>query len=493
MLHAGGTPLAPNRCRRDALRYIGTCSRAGGAVALHLIEMSELVMAKNQGLVVKSVEPGSPADRAGFQTEDVVRSVNGEKVDDIVDLRYYSSEESFEIEFVRHGVYQSVQMERGWGEELGFVFTFELADQIHTCDNKCVFCFIHQMPKGMRKSLYLMDDDFRLSFLHGNYVTLTNMSEEEFKRTMAQGLSPLYVSVHATDPRLRGFMLGRGAPEPILPRLAELAEAHIDVHAQIVLCPGLNDGRALETTVEQLAALHPEATGKPCGLLSAAVVPVGLSKYRHNLYPLKRISPEYATAFLGDMAALHKGYLASLGTRFVFPSDEWFYYAKKPVPPRAWYEDFPQFEDGIGTFRLFHDQAAQGLRRYRGATAKPTKLTLVTGLLPSKVIQKFADDMSRINGLDAEVLPVVNDFFGHGITVAGLVTYQDLLKGLNCTSQSGIIVIPDVMLKDNALFLDNSTVDDLREATGRDIRVCPSRAKEFLAEWLPGNVEFVTA
>jgi putative radical SAM enzyme (TIGR03279 family) len=455
--------------------------------------MSELVMAKNQGLVVRAVEPGSPAARAGFLSEDVVRRVNGHKVDDIVDLRYHSSEEAFEVEFVRQGMYHSVQMERGWGEELGFAFTFELADQIHTCDNKCVFCFIHQMPKGMRKSLYLMDDDFRLSFLHGNYVTLTNMSEAEFERTKSQGLSPLYVSVHATDPRLRGFMLGRGSPEPILPRLDELAEAHIDVHAQIVLCPGLNDGKALETTIKQLAARHPKATGEGAGVLSAAVVPVGLSKYRHNLYPLKNVSPEYAGDLLDDMAALHERYLANLGTRFVFPSDEWFYNANRPVPPKAWYEDFPQFEDGIGTFRLFHDQAAQGLRRYKNAAVEPTKLTLVTGLLPSRVIEEFATDLSKIEGLSVEVLPVLNDFFGHGITVAGLITHQDLLTALNCTEQSGIIVVPDIMLKDEALFLDNSTVDDLRSATGLDIRVCPSRAKEFLRDWLPQNVAFLAA
>ncbi|MEO7453880.1 MAG: DUF512 domain-containing protein, partial [Fimbriimonadales bacterium] len=399
----------------------------------------------------------------------------------------------FEVEFVREGLYQSVQMDRGWGEELGFVFTFELADQIHTCDNKCVFCFIHQMPKGMRKSLYLMDDDFRLSFLHGNYVTLTNMGEEEFARTKAQGLSPLYVSVHATDPRLRGFMLGRGAPEPILPRIQELADAHIDVHAQIVLCPGLNDGDALDETIQSLAALHARATGKQAGVLSAAVVPVGLSKYRHNLYPLKTIGPEYATAFLSQMEKHHSRYIDGLGTRFVFPSDEWFYYARQPVPERKWYEDFPQFEDGIGTFRLFMDEAATGMRKLKGKRAAPTKMTLVTGVLPSQVIWDFARRLCEIEGIDAEALPVTNDFFGHGITIAGLITYQDLLRALNGTDQSRIIVIPDIMLKESTLFLDNSTVDDLRKATGRDIRVAPSRAGDFLRKWLPKNVDLDAA
>jgi putative radical SAM enzyme (TIGR03279 family) len=285
-------------------------------------------------------------------------------------------------------------------------------------------------------------------------------------------------------------MLGRGAPEPILPRISELAESFIDVHAQIVLCPGLNDGDALRQTVEELAALHPQATGRPNGVLSAAVVPVGLSKFRHNLYPLKRISPEYATRFLDEMEVLHGRYKKDLGTRFVFPSDEWFYYAKRPVPPRSWYEDFPQFEDGIGTFRLFMDEAAQGLRRYRGRTAEPTKITLVTGVLPSEVIAGFAKDLSSIQGIDAIALPVTNDFFGHGITVAGLITYQDLLAALNRTDKSRMIVLPDIMLKDDDLFLDNSTVDDLRSASGCDIRVAPSRAKAFLRDWLPANVRF---
>ena len=456
-------------------------------------KVSELVMAKNQGLVVKSVVEGSPASRAGFRPADVIRRVNEQRVNDIVDLRYHTSEESFEVEFVRDGVYHSVQMERKWGEDLGFVFTFELADQIHTCDNKCVFCFIHQMPKGMRKSLYLMDDDFRLSFLHGNYVTLTNMSEAEFERTKAQGLSPLYVSVHATNPRLRGFMLGRGSPEPILPRIAELSDSYIDVHAQVVLCPGLNDGTALSQTISDLAALHPSATSKPAGVRSVAVVPVGLSKFRHNLYPIERIDASYAEDFLEKMDVTRTKLRDQLGTRFVFPSDEWFAYAGLPIPSRSWYEDFPQFEDGIGTFRLFMDEAAYGLKRLKGRRAKPTKMTLVTGVLPSRVISEFAENLSQIDGIDASVLPIVNEFFGTGITVAGLVTFKDLLNAINCTDKSGMLVIPDIMLKDGTLFLDDSTIDDLREASGMDVRVAPSRAKQFLRDWLPKNVELSAA
>jgi putative radical SAM enzyme (TIGR03279 family) len=450
--------------------------------------LSERLQLKTKGLVVERVEPDSPAGRAGFVPHDVLRSVNGEEVNDIIDLRYLSSEEEFDVEFVRDGMYQTVQMEREWGEELGFTFSFELADQIHTCDNKCVFCFIHQMPKGMRKSLYLMDDDFRLSFLHGNYVTLTNMSEEEFERTKQQGLSPLYVSVHATDPSLRGFMLGRGAPEPILPRLADLAAHRIDVHCQVVLCPGLNDGASLERTVQDLAALHTERSGASAGVLSVAVVPVGLSKYRHNLYPVQQVTQEYAKAFLDRATGWRKAFLNEIGTRFVFPTDEWYFYAGVSVPPRKEYEDFPQFEDGVGTCRLFLDQAARAYPRMPSAIAEPVQLTLVTGALPARVIEALADRLNLIGNLSVDVCVVTNHFFGHGITIAGLLTGQDVIAHLANHRPRGIVALPDITLKDSHLFLDNHTIENVREATGCDVRACPSRAKEFLRDWLPAHV-----
>ncbi|MGI8922847.1 MAG: DUF512 domain-containing protein [Fimbriimonadales bacterium] len=450
--------------------------------------MSELVMAKNQGLVISAVDPGSPVARAGFEPHDVLRRIDGHAVNDVVDLRYHSSQEEFEIEFVRDGVFQTVLVERAWGEDLGFNFTFELADQIHTCDNKCVFCFIHQMPKGMRKSLYLMDDDFRLSFLHGNYVTLTNMGDEEFERTKEQGLSPLYVSVHAADARLRGFMLGRPAPEPIIPRLEDLNRSGISVHCQIVLCPGLNDGKALDTTIEQLSELHTKRTGHDGGVLSVAIVPVGLSKFRHNLYPVRRVTPEYSRNLLAQVRHWHLKLKPTLGTRFVFPSDEWFFYAGRSVPPRPWYEDFPQFEDGVGTCRLFLDQAKRGYAKLPERIEAVRHITLVTGLLPSEVIRSFAGRLSQVQNLSADVCVVINNFFGHGITIAGLLTGQDVINALNNHKPKGIVAIPDITLKDDYLFLDDLTLDDVREQTGCDIRVCPSRAKGFLGKWLPDNV-----
>lgn len=429
------------------------------------------------GLPVEGVEPGSPAAVAGMKAGDLIVEVDGVPVRDLIDFRYYSSEEEFYLTFRRLGKAHTVRIEREWGEEVGIRFAFELADGIHTCDNKCVFCFIHQMPKGMRKSLYLMDDDYRLSFLHGHYVTLTNMSEEEFERTKEQRLSPLYVSVHSTHPRLRGFLLGRAQPEPILPRLRELIEAGIQIHAQVVVCPGLNDGPSLERTVRDLADLYP-------GVLSVAIVPVGLSKFRHNLYPIKRVNAEYSRAILKQMDTLRCELRSRIGTAFVFPSDEWFFYAGEPMPPTEWYEGFPQFEDGIGTCRMFLDQAEEGFRalqpfRHGGS------LHLVTAPLPSKVIERFAGRLAEVTGAEVDVLVVPNDFFGRGITIAGLITGEDLIRSLRDARPDGIVLVPDIALKDERLFLDEVTIADVRRKSGCDVRACPSSAKEFLCDFLP--------
>lgn len=450
--------------------------------------MSEITLArKDGGLVISEVASSSPAFHSGLKAGDVIHTVNGHPIQDIVDFRYYTSEESFNIEFEREGVIYKTNCAREWGEDLGLRFTFELADKIHTCDNKCVFCFIHQMPKGMRKSLYLMDDDYRLSFLHGNYVTLTNMSEEEFNRTKEQAMSPLYVSVHASDPNLRGFMLGRTAPEPILPRLRDLHLSGISVHTQIVLCPGLNDGDNLDQTIRDLAELHPQASGLLAGVQSVAIVPVGLSKFRHNLYPIRKISHDYAAQLLKQMQTWHKILRKRLGTRFVFPSDEWFFYANQPIPSRRWYENFPQFEDGVGTCRLFIDESIKAFKKF-DPNKKPLGLTLITSVLPEQIIQDFANKLNQFKNITVDVSVVTNHFFGTGITVAGLITGQDLLNTLRQVKTNHIVAVPDISLKDNFLFLDDITIDDVRKKTGLDIRPCPSRAGIFLREWLPKTI-----
>lgn len=419
---------------------------------------------------------------------DVIRRVDGRDVNDVIDFRYWTSEESFDIEFVRDGVYQTVHITRDWGEDVGLRFTFDLADQIHTCDNKCVFCFIHQMPKGMRKSLYLMDDDFRLSFLHGNYVTLTNISDEEFERIKSQGLSPLYVSVHATDPRLRGFMLGRGKPEPIVPKLRELFESGVSAHCQVVLCPGLNDSNAFDKTIGELAGLHSRKTGKRAGALSVAVVPVGLTQFRHNLYPIRQVTTDYARRILAQISRWHQRLSDELGTRFVFPTDEWFFYAQRPIPPRKYYEDFPQFEDGVGTCRKFLDELSRNVKRLPEGIDVPTRIHLVTGALSAKIIRRFAARLSRIRNLDAHVIVVENKFFGPGITIAGLITATDLIRTLQDAKPDGIVAVPDIAVKDGNLFLDELTISDVRERVEFDVRICPTSATKFIGEWLPSNV-----
>jgi putative radical SAM enzyme (TIGR03279 family) len=452
--------------------------------------LSEIALTHQKGgLVVSEVTLRSPASRSGLQSGDIIRTINGQTIHDIVDFRYHTSEEAFTIEFERNGAIYQTPCTRKWGEDLGLRFTFELADKIHTCDNKCVFCFIHQMPKGMRKSLYLMDDDYRLSFLHGNYVTLTNMSEEEFNRTKEQAMSPLYVSVHASDPHLRAFMLGRTAPEPIIPRLKDLHLSGISVHTQIVLCPGLNDGDNLDQTIADLAELHPQSSGLLAGVKSVAIVPVGLSKYRHNLYPIRRISHAYATKLLKQIRGWHQTLRKHLGTRFVFPSDEWFFYANQPLPSRRWYENFPQFEDGVGTCRLFMDESTQALKSFDPKIKKPFALTLITSVLPEKIIKDFANKLNQFENMNVNVVVVTNQFFGSGITVAGLITGQDLLHTIQTSKTNQLIAVPDISLKDNFLFLDDITIDDVKQKTGLDIRPCPSRARLFLREWLPKTIK----
>jgi putative radical SAM enzyme (TIGR03279 family) len=444
--------------------------------------MSEIRVLKPPGaLRVVHVDPGSPAERAGILPGDLLREINGRSILDILDYQFHSAEPRLNVLLERSGERIPVRMLVPDGQTPGLTFEHDLGDKIHTCSNKCVFCFIHQMPKKMRKTLYLMDDDFRLSFMHGNYVTLTNLSDAEWARILEQRLSPLYVSVHATDPEVRGALLGKRGPTPILPQLRQLNANRIDVHAQIVLCPTLNDGDILRKTVDELADLHPAATGLRQGVLSVAVVPVGITKFRERLPKLTTADRDYAAAMIDEFELRSRELKRRLGTRFVWLSDEWYHLSERQVPPASHYEDFPQLEDGIGTVRLYLDELDRLAARIPDTAHVPVSATLVTAELPAAQLHRTAEVLNSIEGVDVNVCVVQNDFFGGGINIAGLLTAKDIREALRRFPAKQVVYLPEICLRDGTLFLDDVTVAELREETGLDIRIVEPRPRALFA------------
>ena len=443
--------------------------------------MSE-IRVKNppNALTVSHVEAISAADRAGMKVGDLLRSVNSHPMLDILDYQFHSTDERMICQVERNAEILRIIIKKREGEDTGLMFATDLGDKIHTCNNKCVFCFIHQMPKKMRKTLYLMDDDFRLSFMHGNYVTLTNVSEAEFQRIIDQKLSPLYVSVHTTDPELRAKLLGKKHPAPILPQIEELADNRIDVHAQIVLCPGWNDGDALRQTLESLAKQHRAESGKRAGVESVAIVPVGITRFRERLPQLETADRDYARAMIADIRTIEKDFLRRLGTRFAWLSDEWYFLAELPVPGADHYEQFPQLEDGIGTVRLFLENARSFDARLPQKALVPVQATLITSELPADIIQRYAHRLNQIDGVDLNVCVIKNNFFGGVINIAGLITASDIVEQLKDFPAHETIFIPEICLRDGELFLDDQTVQGLREETGWDVRVVAPRPRDLV-------------
>jgi len=422
------------------------------------------------------LEPDSPAENAGVMIGDVLTHVNDQPVLDIVDFAFLSAGEAVTLDVEREGVGKlHFVMAKGYDEDLGIEFGDDLFDRVHICKNKCVFCFLYQQPKGLRPSLYIKDDDYRLSFLHGNYLTLTNMGENEFQRVIDQKLSPLFVSVHATDPEVRGRMLGRKGPEAILPRLEMLADAKIQIHGQVVLCPGYNDGAILEQTIHELSKLHPEARGTYGGVLSVAVVPVGLTQFRDRLAALTTCSADFCRALLQEVEGWRANFRQSLGTNFVFLSDEFYLSAGLPVPSASQYEGFPQLEDGVGLVRLFLDDVKKVSRRLPARLPSSRTATLVTGELAAPFLDAFADTLNKVENLTVNVCAVHNRFFEGNISVAGLLTGRDIAAALNKMGDAvgEKVVIPSIMLRDpdRDIFLDDMSLSDFQIAVGREVCV----------------------
>jgi putative radical SAM enzyme (TIGR03279 family) len=425
------------------------------------------------GVRVLAVDPKGLAARAGLRPGDRLLRVNGHGLRDLVDFHVQAGEEALAIDVDRGGRPCSVVLERKWGRDLGLECEPPAPAEISTCANKCVFCFIHQLPPGLRKSLYVKDDDYRLSFLHGNYITLTDLPESEIERIVDLRLSPLYVSVHATDPGLRHFLLG--SPKTIkgdlMERLRRLVAAGIRLHAQIVLCPGLNDGPHLLRTVRELGELHP-------GVATVAVVPVGLTRHRDGLYPLRSITPAEAGATLAAIQGWQADFLARHGTRLVFAADELYLLAGQPIPPAATYEDFAVVEDGVGLVRRFEDDfrriaARPGRPAWRGTRAA----TLVTGELFAPILGRLLPGL-RVPGLRTEIVAVPNEFFGRAITVAGLLTGQDVARALDGCSLGDVVLVPRVALTETkGVFLDDVAPQDLARHLAVPVNAVDSSAR----------------
>ncbi|PWB68647.1 hypothetical protein C3F09_11275 [candidate division GN15 bacterium] len=411
---------------------------------------------------ILEVEPSSPlfgTIRPGYS----VLSVNGKPVLDAIDFRFRTSDEYVKIVFAdaegREIDYQFHDLAAG---DLGLTLDDH---KIKLCKCDCIFCFVRQQPNGMRRMLYLKDEDYRLSFTHGNFVTLSNTSDEDIARIIEQRLSPLYVSVHATDDRLRRCMLRNEKLAPIIPRLKYLGENGIAIHTQVVLCPGINDGQQLERTLTDLVELHPHVQ-------TLAVVPVGLTKYRDKLPQLRTYTADEAAAIIDYIELRQKETLKHIGTRFVWAADEFYVIADRPFPSRGSYEEMNQFENGVGMAREFVTMFNRRRNRL-GKLSRNRKALLLTGqsaypFLSREVIPYVRETL----GLRATLAPVPNEFWGHSVTVSGLLTGKDLLAfATERVADHDAIVLPPNCLNGDDLFLDNLSLDEFRAALGKPVYV----------------------
>ena len=425
--------------------------------------------------VVSTVEDRGLADLAGIEPGDEILTVNGLPVRDIIDFRFHTSDTRVSILLRRSGREFTVTIDKDYDDSLGLDFTEELFDGVITCRSRCVFCFVDNLPRGMRKTLYIKDDDYRLSFLHGNFITLGALQQHDIVRILEQRLSPLYVSVHATDPLLRKRLMPGGRPD-VMPVLQKLAKGGIQLHTQIVLCPGLNDGERMDRTIRDLAQLYPDVK-------SIAVVPAGLTKYA-EARDWEPFSAARAKAVLRQVRMWQRQLRRRLGTRLVFASDELYLLAGSRLPGAAAYERYPQFQNGVGIARSFLDELHRMSRKLPAELPHPISAGLITGRLAEPFIRQLADILNGIENARFEVLPIDNDFLGPSVTAAGLVTGGDMIAQLRGRDLPDILFVPNVMLRDEA-FLDDVTVHDVSEALDRrviPIEPSPQALLDYLRE-----------
>ncbi|MBP3272758.1 MAG: DUF512 domain-containing protein [Ruminococcus sp.] len=422
---------------------------------------------------ITGTDPNSHAEKAGIKAGDILISINGHEIEDVLDYMFYAAENSTVICYERDGEQHKTRIRKSEYDDLGMQFQSFLMDNKQRCSNNCIFCFIDQMPPGMRETLYFKDDDARLSFLQGNYVTLTNLQDKDIQRIIDMRLN-INVSVHTTNPELRCKMMHNRFAGDKLRYLRMIAESGLMINCQIVCCPGINDGDELRRTLNDLYDLMPN-------IQSVAIVPVGVTKYRKGLYPLEIFDAEGAGRTIDVIAEVQQKALEKYGTRMAFAADEFYLTAGRPLPDGDFYEDYPQYENGVGLCRSLIDEvhSAIEIAEYDGGKRK---VTIACGTAVYPVQQGLADDiMKAFPDVTVQVVPIINHFFGETITVTGLITAQDLVAQLKPVDIGDELLIAKVMLKmDEPIFLDDVHLDDVKKELGVEITPTANDGFEYL-------------
>ena len=424
--------------------------------------------------IITSVDPGSPAAKAGLRAGDALVRLNGQDVVDFLDYQALSAEHRVSVEAVRDGEARAFRVVKDEYEPLGLNFETPMMSRVRMCCNRCLFCFVDQLPANVRESMRVKDDDWRMSLMMGSYVTLTNVSDRELERIIARHASPLYISVHAVDPELRVKLLGTPRAAKLMDQLKRLAEGGIEFHCQAVLCPGINDGAALEETIRVMSELP--------GALSLALVPVGLTNHRDGLADLRKYTREEAAAVLEMADAWRERLLREKGTRFVFPSDEFYLQAGAEVPSDEEYEDYGQIDDGVGLLRLlhteFHEAWLELPERERVFTGG-AKIAIACGVSAAPFLTRLMAE-HPVAGADVSVYAIENRFFGSNVTVSGLVVGADLIeqmRGVDCAC----VLITECMLRDRGdRFLDDMSLDEVCSALERPVAPVGIRGEDLL-------------
>ena len=431
---------------------------------------------------ITEVEAGSAAEKANVRAGDTLISINGNEIVDVLDYRFYLAEKKVSLLLQRDGGEYSVTIKKGEYDDIGLGFETPLMDKKHSCKNGCIFCFIDQNPKGLRESLYFKDDDSRLSFIHGNYITLTNMTESDVARIVKMRFSPINVSVHTTNPELRVKMMKNKHAGEVLKYLDDFKAAGLSMCGQVVLCRGVNDKEELVRTMNDLSKYYPE-------MGSVSVVPAGLTKFRDGLYPLSDFTAEEAAEVIDTVDRIGEKMLKSHGSRMFFAADELYLKAGRKLPDEDYYEGYPQIENGVGMLRSFAEDfgaAWEDIADMADSLDKPRTVSVATGVASYPMISELAKRLSGfIRGLDIKVYPIENNFYGKSITVSGLLTGKDMLEQLRGRELGEELFVPENCLRDGEdVFLCGMTLAELSDALGIKVSISENDGYEFVRAML---------